>query len=483
MRVLVFRIFLFIFLGLIFFLYITFIRRLILKNQSQSLNIILISIDSLRADHMGIYGYKKNTTPNIDKWAKNATVFTNADTVVPHTYPSFVALMTGQGPLTTRIISNPKSTPQPWESLVNALPLSDNIKTLPKILKEKGFFNVAFVSNQVLGSLSNIDKGFDIYKNIAWGESEISKVSVNTALDFLNKNNNRKMFYWIHLQDPHYPYAPPENLKCKFNPKYCNLKETYQSLEKERISYTQQLVNVCGSYNTIPQDKKEIFEMLYDGEIAFSDGLVKKILDKLSVTGLDKNSLIILYGDHGEGFDHEFFFDHGSNVYQSNIRIPLIIKYPLTKATDARVNRLIQNTDIFPTLLDLLGISTKNKVDGKSFSDVFYEDIFSIFNFDKRKNSYSIDSSVNKFSIKNDHYKYVYNHKTCSYENYKEELYDLDKDSEEMFNLVDSKKDIATRLKNKLMDYLSRYNLPQNHNRQNLDYTNKEIERLKSLGY
>jgi arylsulfatase A-like enzyme len=483
MRILFFRILLFVFLGLALFLYVTFIRRLILKKQSQSLNIILISIDALRADHMGIYGYKKDTTPNIDKWAKNATVFTNANTVVPMTYPSFVALMTGQNPLKTRITNNSLlSSPKPWEPWVNALPLSDNIKTLPKILKEKGYFNVAFMSTPALNNKSNINKGFDHYENFDWGK-DTAEASVNTALDLLDKNKNKKIFFWIHLLDPHSPYTPPEDLKCKFNPKYCNLKGTDQSLEIERNSYVQQLTKDCNSYNTIPQDKKEIFKMLYDGEITFSDGLVKMILDKLSEIGLDKNSLIVLYGDHGEGFDHEVYFEHGSNVYQSNIRTPLIIKYPLIKATDIRINRLIQNTDIFPTLLDLLGISTKDKVDGKSFSDIFYGDIFSIFNFNKRKNAYSINSSMTKFSIVNDHYKYIYNYKTCAYKNYNEELYDLDKDSEEMSNIVDSKKDIATRLNNELMDYLSRYNLPQDHNRQNLNYTNKEIEQLKSLGY
>jgi len=500
MKILTFRVFLFIFLGSILFLYAVFIRRLILKNQSQSLNIILISIDALRADHMGVYGYKKDTTPNIDKWAKDATVFTNASTVVPITYPSFVALMTGQSPFTTRIANNPLlSSLKPWEPWVDALPLSDSIKTLPKILKEEGYFNAAFVTTVVLDNRSNINKGFDHYVNIDW-EKETSKEFVNTALNYLEKNKNKKMFFWIHLIDPHSPYTPPEDLKCKFNPKYCNLKETYQSLEAERYSYVQQFAKVCNSYKKIPQDKKEIFKMLYDGEIAFSDSLVKNILDKLSETGLDKNSIIILYGDHGEGFDHSLYFDHGSNVYQSNVRIPLIIKYPLIKTANARVNKLIQNIDVFPTLLDLLGISTKYKVDGKSFSDVFYGDIFSIFNFDKRKNAYSTASSMNVFSVVNDHYKYIYNYKKCAYENYNEELYDLNKDPEEMFNLINSKKDIAASLKSNLMDYLSRYNLPQDYDR-SFNFTNsavpnhigiipiptptftEEMKQLKSLGY
>lgn len=502
MKILTFRIFSFVFLGLVLLLFITFIRRLILKKQSQSLNVILISIDTLRADSMGLYGYKKDTTPNIDKWAKNATVFTNANTAVPMTYPSFVALMTGQNPLTTRITNNSLlSSPRPWEQWAYALPLSENIKTLPKILKEKGYFNIAFISNPVLDNPSNTGKGFDIYENFSWGGKRTSKASVDTALDFLDNNKNKKIFFWIHLLDPHHPYAPPEDLKCKFNPKYCNLKGTFQSLETERKLYSQKLGKGCNGYTRIPQDKKEIFKMLYDGEIALVDDLVKNILDKLSATGLDKNSIIILYGDHGEGFDHELYFEHGSNVYQSNIRIPLIIKYPLTKTTGVRINRLIQNTDILPTLLDLLGISTKDKVDGISFNDVFYGDILSIFNFNKRKVSYSVNSSMSKFSIISDNYKYIYNYRTCSYKNYDKELYNLDKDPEEISNLIDSKKEIATKLNKKLMEYLSRYNLPQDYSYLYNNYTkgvvsesdslipiptptfNEAIEKLKSLGY
>src|SRR3989304_9370534 len=175
----------------------------------QSLNVLLISIDTLRPDHMGVYGYKKNTTPNIDKWSKDAIVFTNVTTVVPMTQPSFAALLTGRNPLNTRIITN------------LGLPVSSNTKTLASILKEYDFTTAAFTPGFLAVDTNGLNQGFDENKNYRFkyfyydqNKQERYKQTdtkgyedfVNESMNWLELNKNNQFFFWVHLLDPHNPY-------------------------------------------------------------------------------------------------------------------------------------------------------------------------------------------------------------------------------------------------------------------------------------
>lgn len=466
--------------------------------RKQSLNLIIISIDTLRADHMGVYGYSRNTTPNIDQWAKDATVFTNATTMVPMTRPSLVSLMTGRNPLKTRIITN------------QGLPLSWNTKTLAVILKDYGYITGAFLPyGNYANDKTGIYQGFDEIKNHVYkyyyyknaqeryGQNEAKNYEkfVGEALSWLQRHKNKKKFLWVHLLDPHAPYYPPENLRCKFNQKYCNaiLGKTLDELDEQRAKYQE-----CQTQE-VPKNTLETMETLYDGGVAYSDRLVGKILNKLKETGLDKNTLVVLYADHGEGFDHNYYFNHREVLYDSAIKIPLIIKDPLIKS-GKKSNRLIENADILPALLDLLGLPQINpKVDGISFVDEFSNNFITKFIARKRNYSYSINSTWTKFSIFDGKYKYVYSlPESCLLENQIEELYNLQNDHRETKNLIKKKKEVAKKLKIELFQYLSPYNLPlgistqqssilhlENENKDNnLQNGKKEIlEQLQSLGY
>ncbi|MBI3366729.1 sulfatase-like hydrolase/transferase [Candidatus Roizmanbacteria bacterium] len=454
-------------------------RNVSFQNKTKDYNLILISIDTLRPDHMGIYGYEKNTTPYIDKWAKNAFVFTNVVTVVPQTYPSFAALMTGLHPFESGIISsNFENT---------SLPLSSNVETIAKLLKKNNYQTGAFVSNVVISpNISNLNMGFDSYQMIEYGsyKDKNFRSIVEQSGKWMNNAKTNKFFLWIHLMGPHYPYNPSLNNRCIFNKNFCSYisNKSDQDIENERIDKWG-----CQEKG-ISLNRIDLMKTLYDGKIADTDDQVRGIMENISKFGLEKNSIVVIYGDHGEGFDHQYLFGHGFVLYDSEVKIPLIIKHPELSLSPKKINRLIDNTDIFPTILDLLSIPQNNlSLSGISFSDEFdTNNIFSLI-FRKRRNaSYLTNNYLSKFAIYDGKYKFMLSgNDICLYKNQKEELYDVINDKNELNNLTSGKKNIADKLRSQLLIKLAKYNLPNSKNIE--DVQQKELERIKdrikSLGY
>lgn len=455
-------------------------KKSIFAKPKQPKSLLLISVDTLRADHMSIYGYNKKTTPNIDLWAKDAVVFNNFYTVIPYTFPSFAALMTGLNPVNTRILNNVIGTTDR---------ISSNTKTLAKILKDNSYLTAAFYTNFVLlNKYSGLKNGFDVYDyNKSWKSTDPDyQKLLSDSLNWLNENKKGPFFLWIHLSDPHAPYTPPEEFSCLFNTKYCDVIKTtgISALEKKMKDILGCRVN--------SDDDIELYKTLYDGEVRQTDLVVGKILDSLHNMNLDKNTVVILYGDHGESFDHNYDFLHREVLYNSSVKIPLIIRDPDAITKETKINRLIDNTDILPTILNLLNIPSNNLTfDGTSFSDIFQNNIFlKIFKSGEKKYVYSMNPYLNKFSITDGQYKYIYSLEgTCLYNNQKEELYDLKKDPQETVNLYNPKKEIGRDFKTNLLNYLSKYNLPQYTIRKqnNVDIDPERdpdiLSKLKSLGY
>ncbi len=473
---------------LFWFIFTLFIAAFLYYSLSRKpLNLLIISVDTLRPDHMGIYGYSKNTTPEIDKWAKDATVFTNATTVVPMTYPSFTALMTGKDPFHTRIIVN------------GGLPLSSNTPTIATILKNNGYKTGAFVTNAV-----DLSQGFEEFNTHLFkifyqdkGKLRFRETSrdiyerfIESSQNWLSKNRKNKFFLWVHLMDPHEPYYPPQDLRCKFDKKYCGeiSGKTSDDLDALRAEYE-------SCQKSVPADRVGLMETLYDGEAAAGDRIVGRILDSLKRLGLDKNTVVVFYGDHGEGFDHNYYFNHREVLYNSAVRIPLIIKTPFASSLNTKTNALIQNTDIAPTLLDTLGINySLNKFDGKSFSSQLTNPFVALLS-KNRDYSYSVNSTWTKFSISDGAYKYIYSlPETCLLNGKREELYDLKTDPLEKTDLSDIKPKVKDNLKTALFNFLSSYNLPIEKRpssgtdtgvgaNQKIVKPGEQLKDLRSLGY
>ncbi len=279
--------------------------------------VILISIDTLRADHLPVYGYAKVKTPAIDALAATATVFQHAYSHAPQTLPAHTAILTGELPFQTGVRDNIGFT------------LKDGQWTLPAALKARGWSTGGFVSAYVLRKATKLDQGFDVYDaDLPAASSEVSLGQVQrdgtdtfAAADrWLTGRTSDRVFLFLHLYEPHKPYAPPARFAA-FAP--------------------------------------------YDGEIAYADEIVGKLFDRLRALGLFDKATIVLLADHGEGLGDHGEQEHGMFLYQETMHVPLIVKIP-GQHERRTVDAPAQHIDIAPTILDLVGAAKPADLQGRS---------------------------------------------------------------------------------------------------------------------
>lgn len=352
-----------------------------LAEEGNGPNIILIVLDTARADHFGCYGYKRPTTPNIDEIAKEAAVFENALSVIPLTTPAHVSVMTGVHPgrhLASR----------------NLVVVPEHLPMLAQVLKNAGYATAASVSSQLVGSQLGFGRGFDIFyeaKANTPGLMRPGNETVDDALQWLSENFKKKFFLWVHLYDPHLPYEPPDEYGLKFNPAYQAYKEELGAMPaffyndlgahaagaagirkgpaapaKNAPSIRTVVPARTGHIPFLTPEKIEQMIAAYDGELAFDDDLLGKIFLFLKEKGVYKDTVIIIMGDHGEILHEKAdYFGHHEYLYQGSLHIPLIMRFP--GAAPRKVRERITIVDVLPTLLDALGIKNESETDGVSF--------------------------------------------------------------------------------------------------------------------
>src|SRR5437588_405842 len=394
-------------------------------------NVVVITIDTLRADHVGCYGYKQIHTPNIDALAADGVRFERAYTPVPVTLPAHTTIFTGTYPMLSGMHD------------FSANKLNPQQPTLASVLKEHGFTTGAVIGSAVLDSRFGLKHGFDFYYDhfdfSRLQESNLDEmerpcnVVADVTLDWLAKNYQKKFFLWMHLYDPHYPYRPP-------------------------APYSQE-------YESHP----------YDGEIAFADAQVGRLLRFLKEKGLYRNTLIVLSGDHGESLGEHGEKTHGFFIYKATLRVPLILHLP-GKASAKTLTHLVSLADLMPTVLQILKVDVPSQVQGRNLlplmapkkegeSRSLYAETFLPrlhFNWSELR------------GVETEHYHFI--------DAPKPELYDLTKDPGETQNLFPQKKAVGEEMRAKLAALIREYSAVQEM-AQKTGLDPALMERLKSLGY
>ncbi len=287
------------------------------QNEPTKRNVLLITLDTTRADRIGCYGYASAQTPNLDALAQSGVRFTSAITHVPLTRPSHASILTGMLPYHHGV----------WDNGSNSLKTES--QTLAESFKEAGYNTGAVISTHILIRSFGFIQGFDYFDDTLpeHPESKRKKVAsdvVATADRWLGQEIQPPFFLWLHFYDPHFPFTPPEPFRSRFA------------------------------------------NSLYDGEIAYMDDAIGKIINTLKRLGWMKNTLIIAVGDHGEGLGDHQEPTHGYLIYDSTMRVPLMISGPgvsQNKVIDSQVGL----SDLDPTILEACQIRNGSKVDGKSF--------------------------------------------------------------------------------------------------------------------
>jgi choline-sulfatase len=300
------------------------------QNGAPRPNVFLITIDTLRADHVHCYGYERIQTPALDSIAKQGIRFTQAFTPSPITNSSHTSILTGLLPSSHGVSDF-------------GVPLAANHLTLAELLATRGYHTAAFIGAVILDSKSlapGLDRGFEFYDNFPehattksrWGRLERRGFEVEQhAESWLNKHPDGAHFVWAHFYDPHDPYEPPA---------------PYSNIYKDR---------------------------LYDGEIAYADSAVGHFLAYLKKQGWYDGALIVVVGDHGEGLGEHHEDTHGIFLYDSTTHVPLLVKLPNGRAAGKEIYPQVRTTDIVPTILELVGSPMLEKLDGASLAPLFTE--------------------------------------------------------------------------------------------------------------
>lgn len=307
-------------------------------------NVILIGIDTLRRDSVGVYGGREGITPNIDEWAHSGTIFEQNRSQAPWTLPSFSSMITGMLP-----------------SQINAtiytgfLPPDET--TIGELIRPYGYTTYTICSNTWLG---NDESGFEQGMDGLWFKYDCkAPESVDRAIDFIERNRDRDWFLFLHMLDPHIPYAPPAEFAEKFiDPDY----ETDMGFE-----FNNNEVWMSGTF-TPPEDELNYVRALYDAEASNVDFGLTMLFAYLESKELMDDTLIIFVSDHGEEFFDHGGFDHGHTQFDELVHMPLMISGPGFN-TGERVEAPVGNFDIAPTILNFLNVPIPEDFIGRPLQD------------------------------------------------------------------------------------------------------------------
>jgi len=304
-------------------------------------NLLFVSIDTLRADHLSCYGYARETTPSIDALAARSQRFSGAWSVLPTTLPAHAAMFTSLNP---KLLG----------STSNGFPVAASAHTLAERLSEHGFRTGAFVSSAPLHPVFGLDQGFEVYDHPA-GEERRGDVTREHAVEWLRARGSGRFFCFVHLFDPHTWYDAPEAQRALFGAPPGPLPAERNFLEHPEV---------------LDAAQRGALAAAYDAEIRFADAQVGELLAALEESGLADSTLVVVTSDHGETLDelidsYRYGYDHGEFLHGRELHVPLIVHLPGDGV--ARVHaQAVSQLDFLPTLLELLNVPRDGWMLGRS---------------------------------------------------------------------------------------------------------------------
>jgi arylsulfatase A-like enzyme len=404
-------------------------------------NIVLIGIDSLRADHMSCYGYHRLTTPHIDRLATEGTLFERTYSAYIPTTPAYAAMLTGMDLFNTQVVA-----------LRHKGPLRPEVKTLAEVLREKGYQTtcVGFSGNPA-------SRGFDTYLTYegwgSWNEGRSPKAqNLNrVAIPELERlaKQREPFFLFLRHMDPHAPYLPPEPFERMF---YHGNECDPKNKSMEPVMAFKPFRDFFASWMPPGITDKDYVIAQYDGAVAYMDAAMQTIFTALEKLDILDQTIVVINSDHGETlYDHECYFDH-HGLYDQTLHVPLIIRYPARVPQGRRVAGYNRHQDLMPTLLELAGIETDIQFDGKSLLPLISGEIASY-----ESEFYITECTwMRKHGWRTPQWKLILALEPDFHFKPPVELYNLVEDPGENINLADQHPDIVSLLQKRMEAWLAR---------------------------
>lgn len=312
-------------------------------------NVLIYMVDTLRADHLGCYGYARPTSPNIDRFADEATLFSGMSAQTSWTRPAVASLFTGLYPQVHG--TNRRE---------DALP--ESAAVLPEIFHDLGWETAAVVTNGNVGKKFGFARGFEVFNRLLERAQtlEVHQLSdkVNeAAFQWLeNRERDRPFLLYLHTSDPHGPYTPRSPYRERFAP----------SVSDPLAGSNDRIAQIGRAEDGLDTAAVDELRDLYDGEIAFNDAAFGDLIAKLQELDLYDSTVIVLLSDHGEEFGEHQWLAHGKTLFDELLRVPLIIRFPDGRGQSAVIADTVRQIDVLPTLLDYVGIAAPAAVQGRS---------------------------------------------------------------------------------------------------------------------
>ena len=414
-------------------------------------NVIFILVDTLRADRLGTYGYRRGTSPNVDAFAREAVTFESARSQASCTFPSANSILTSRGP--AAFLGQPNQ----------ALGIPPGIPSLAEILRQHGFHTVAVSASAVVrrsptrfNPSGGFSRGFEIFhEDCLWKAA----ACVNRAAAEYLGPDKRPLFLYLHYIDPHGPYQPPAGWHRKLargRPE----KEWVRKGDPNPIG--DWLYKGKPNPGLTPADLGFLKD-LYDEEIAYFDSRFANLLAALRDSGRLDDSIVVFASDHGEEFLEHGHIKHCRTLFDSSIRVPLLLRIP---GADARtVARPVENLDIVPTLLDYLGIKTAIPFEGRSLRPLIEKDATS------GELQYGLQGALR--SASDGHFKLIQDLASGAVS-----LFDLAADPGETRDVLRRERRAYARLRGSLDAWIAR-----DEGQGSVEKAREAEERLRSLGY
>lgn len=402
-------------------------------------NILVIFVDSLRADHLGCYGYTRPTSPNIDRLAAQGAVFERFFAPAVPTQPSFTTVYTGQYSITHGVVShkgdNDLKPGTPW---------------FPALLRQAGFLTASFDCLPRYKSWFVHGFEFLVDSTFPGRDDGYSCERLNTrVVPWLRTHSDERFFAAIHYWDPHTPYLPPERFRHFYHGDPTDpARNTLAPLADQyfgimwRKWFEKLPPGMCDA---------EYVVALYDGEICHADEGVGEVLETLRECGHEDDTLVLLLSDHGEmHYRHGIFFDH-HGLYDGNIRCPLIVRWPGRVAPGTRVGEFVQHVDIAPTLLQAVGVDIPPAMEGHSLIPL-------LTGRGKPLRDFVVSQECTwqaKWCLRNSSHKLILARFPDLHGNPMRELYDLRTDPDELHNLAEQEPELVRTLEQRLEAWIA----------------------------
>ena len=404
-------------------------------------NILLIGIDSLRADRLSCYGYPKLTTPHIDRFAQGGTLFERTYSAYIPTTSGYGSMLTGMDVFNTQMVA-----------LRHKGPLRPEIATLPEILKEQGYNTtcVGFRGNPAA-------RGFDTYIDYpswgSWNEGRSPKAqNLNDVtlpeLDRLAKQKE-PFFLFLRHMDPHAPYLPPEPFERMF---YHGNETSGRNHSMDPVMSFKPFRDFFATWMPPGISDKDYVIAQYDGAVAYMDAAIQTILTAVESLGILDNTIVVINADHGETlYDHDCYFDH-HGMYDQTLHVPLIIHFPRKVPAGKRVAGFNRHQELVPTLLELAGIESDIAFDGKSLMRLVDG---SVASYDSE--FYITECTwMRKHGWRTPHWKLIVALEPDFHFKPEIELYNLVEDPGENNNVAESEPDVVAFLKGRMEAWIAK---------------------------